>query len=128
MRLKNSILFDVAFAGAFKKLMKVPLPGTVALRILETFKVLNEQQTNVFAVKDQLLQRCVELKDGRPLVIDNQIQWLSAESQREFETEMNSLSEMEFVIPLEHKIELSDKILISGEEILALKPIIDIDI
>lgn len=128
MRLKNSVLFDTAFVGAFKKLLAMPFPGITALRLIETFKVLNEQQGNVFAVRDQLIERCAELEDGKAKIENDQIVWKGAEGKTEFEDEMHALIDLDFEIPLDRKIELSNRILISGEDILALKPIIDVNI
>jgi len=121
MKLKNEIVFNNAFAVAFSKILTQVFPATVTLQLLETNKVLNEQQKNVFAVRDTLLERLAERTDTSP-------KFNSSEAEKEFYDEMDKLLSVEFDIPLKEKIKLTDKVQISGEDVLSLLPIIDANI
>jgi hypothetical protein len=129
MNVRNEIVFNDAFAKTFMKMLKMAFPATVAIQIVETFSRLNEQQKNVFAVRDSLLERLAD-KDssGKVKVANSNIVFKNKADEEEFISEMDKLLNSEFEIPLKEKIKLDDKIQISGEEILILKPVLDVNI
>lgn len=121
MKLKNSVLFDDPFLAAFQKLLKFPLPAAVSLKLVQTLKSISEQQFNVFEVRDNLMERYGRIEEGTPI-------FNSKEDETSFHTEMSNLLKLEFEVPLDKKVALTDSINISGEEILLLKDILDIDL
>jgi len=127
MKVKNEIVFNDYFAKAFIKLLKCSFDAEISMQIVETFSKLNEQQKNVFAVRDSLLDRfaCKGI-DGKIKFTDGSISFKDKNSEEEFIAEMNKLLNLEFEIPLEEKITLDKKIQISGEEILILKPVLNV--
>lgn len=129
MKLRNELVFNDTFARAFGSLLKLAFPATVSLQILETFKAFNEQQKNVFSVRDSLLDRLAEKDANNKLVrIGEGVKFRDQESEKEFFDEMNKLLQLEFEIPLKKKLTLDDKIQISGEDLLVLQPVLDINI
>lgn len=121
MNLKNAIVFDNPFLDAFKKMLKFPLPAGVSLQLIQTFKAISEQQSNIFQVRDNLIERYGKIENGNPI-------FNSEEDEKSFMTEMNNLLKLEFEVPLKEKVELSDSVNISGEEILLLKDILNVDL
>jgi hypothetical protein len=129
MQLKNEIVFNETFAKSFAKLLKQPFSATISLQLIATLKALNEQQNNVFAVRDSLLDRLAK-KDSEGKIVRNDtgIEFLDDPSSIEFFNEMDGLVKLEFEVPLKEKLKLDDKIQISAEEILALQPVIEMNI
>ncbi len=121
MKLKNEVVLNPAFAKAFGQLLKMPFPATVALQLIETFKALDEQQKNVFAVRDTFLERLGKRESTG-------VKFNSPESEKEFYDEMDKLLKLEFEIPLKDKLTLDDKIQISGEDIITLQPVLNVNI
>jgi len=121
MNLKNIVVFNNPFLEAFQKLLRFPLPAGVSLKLVQTFKAISEQQSNVFQVRDNLLERYGKVEKGKPI-------FNSKEDEQLFHTEMNNLLKLEFEVPINQKIKLTDSINISGEEILLLKDILDVDL
>lgn len=121
MNLKNGILFDPKFDSAFLKLIKQPFPATVSLQLVETLQKLTSQQTNVFKVRNDLMTRLVSnIENGIP-------NFKSKENELEFSNEINDLLKIEFEIPLKDKVILTEKLTLSGEDIIALKPILAVE-
>jgi hypothetical protein len=121
MLLKNEVLFKEEFRNAFFRLIKQPFPSDLSLQLIETLQKLGTQQVNVFKVKTDLVERLVfSFEEGSPTFRNNQ-------EKDEFYTEMEKLLSLEFEIPLKDKIQLSEKILISGEDIINLKPILAVN-
>lgn len=121
MNLKNAVVFDNPFLEAFQKLLRFPLPAVVSLKLIQTFKAISEQQSNIFQVRDNLVDRYAKIENGKPI-------FNSTEDEQSFHTEMNNLLKLEFEVPLDQKVKLTDSINISGEEILLLKDILDVDL
>ena len=129
MNLKNDIVFNTEFAKAFNKLMKLAFSATISLQLIATLKTLNEQQKNVFAVRDSLLDRLAKKDDaGKFKFVENMADFIDEASASEFFKEMDELLKLEFEIPLKEKLKLDEKIQISAEDILVLKPVLDITI
>lgn len=129
MKLKNDILFSAEFAKAFEKLMKLAFPATIAIQLVGTSKVLNEKQKDIFQVRDVLLERLAKKNEnGQIKTTDTGIEFIDQNSSDEFFSEMESLLNLEFDIPLVNKLKLDDRIQISAQEILILRPVLDIDI
>ena len=120
MKLKNEIVFNAEFAKCFNRLLKAAFPATITLQLLETLKALDEQQKNVFSVRDSLLDRLATKETG--------IKFNSPEAEKEFYDEMDKLLKLEFEIPLKEKLKLDDRIQISGEDVLILQPVLNINI
>jgi len=121
MKLKNDIVFNPGFAKSFGSLLKLAFPATLTLQLLETLKALDEQQKNVFAVRDSLIDRLGTRAEGG-------VKFNSPEAEKEFYDEMDKLLKLEFEIPLKEKLKLDDRIQISGEDVLTLQPVLDINI
>lgn len=121
MKLKNSIVLNVGFAKAFNSLLKLAFPAIVSIQLVETLKALDEQQKNVFAVRDSLISRLGKREEGKVL-------FDTPELEKEFYDEMDKLLDLEFEIPLKEKLKLDNKIQISGEDILILQPVLDVNI
>jgi len=127
MKLKSEVLFKDAFGIAFQKLLKLEFPATISLQIISAVKVLAEQQKNVFAVRDSLVSRCIiKSSSGGIAQDDGSIKFIDDEKREEFNKEMRSLLDTEFDIPIKEKIKLTDKIQITGNDILILQDIIDL--
>lgn len=121
MNFKNHMLFDNLYIDAFKKLLKMPFPANVALELIQTFKVMQEQQSNVFQVRDNLIETYSNVDNGT-------VRFENKEAEDTFNSEMNKLLELEFEVPLKNKIQLTNSMTISAEEILKIKDILDIDL
>lgn len=121
MKLKNEIVFNSGFAKSFGSLLKLAFPATVTLQLLETLKALDEQQKNVFAVRDSLIDRLGARAESG-------VKFNSPEAEKEFYSEMEKLLKLEFEIPLKEKLKLDDRIQISGEDVLTLQPVLDVNI
>lgn len=121
MNLKNEIVFNESFRMAFFRLIKQPLPSLVSLTLVETLKKLEIQQTNVFEVRDGLINSLVVKFEGNEPIFEDE------SKKAEFHDEFKKLLDAEFEIPLKDKIKLTEKIVISGEDIIALKPILAVD-
>lgn len=117
MKLKNELLFNVQFNLSFIKLIKQPLPALTALQTVETLRILSSRQADVFKIRDSLIERLGRVEDGK-IVFDNQA------NEVEFNKEIKDLLEDEFEIPLKEKISLTDKQILTGEDIIALKDIL----
>lgn len=127
MKLKNEVVFNESFAKAFSGLLKLAFPATISLQMVETFRTLNEQQKNVFSVRDALLDRLAERDlSGQLIRLNDGVKFKDTNSEQEFFSEMEKLLQLEFEIPLKTKIKLDDRIQISGEDILILQPVLDI--
>lgn len=120
MYLKNSVLFNQRFNEAFLRLLKQPFPATITLQLVETLYKLSEKQGSVFKVRDELINRLGKIENDT--VVFN-----SSEAEAEFNNEMNSLLNEEFEIPIKEKIRLTDKQILSGEDIIILHDILDIN-
>lgn len=121
MKLKNDVVFNVGFAKAFSGLLKLAFPAIISIQLVETLKALDEQQKNVFAVRDSLINRLGTREEGK-------VTFETKELEVEFYSEMDKLLALEFEIPLKEKLKLDNKIQISGEDILILQPVLDVNI
>ena len=120
MKLKNKVLFDTLFMTSFKKLIKQPLQVSTSVELAKTFKVLSEQQKIVMSVRNTIAENLKIIKDGK-INLEND------EKKLEFNKRMNELIELEFEIPLNRKLKLPNSISISGEDLIVLEDILNID-
>lgn len=130
MKMKNGIMLNTNFVDALSNFIKLQLPIKVSFPLQKCLKVFQTENTSVLTAKDELIKKYgVPHYNDKDEIIGWDVNKAPKENRDNFVKEYIELSEFDFDLPLEKKLEVNVKdiedLKISTEHLMLLEHLVD---